>query len=365
MLELPKILIHEHLDCSVRPETMLDLWSKIGFEKAPPQAFPQESLKLWQESLNQRDSNKASELRKQAAALFAQNLQEQSSKSLAQYVQAIVEYILPVMQTKEELRRITKERIEDAVKDGIIAMELRFAPQLHTLGSPADGNVLSLDEVMAAIIEATNNSPIPVKLGICTLRHQPDSLCEQLVELAIKYRPHVGFFDLAADEAAHPGVLPWWASHIEKLRENGMKITCHLWETDNPTAKDIEAIHKYNLKRLGHGIRVGETPGLEGVVFEVCPTSNIVTGQISSMEKHPINAMYKAGRLVTVNTDGTLLTGTTLSKEYEKVAKCFSWTAADFLATNLNALAASSFDDNVKQKLSEQLKLGYAASSRV
>ena len=114
---------------------------------------------------HRRGRDRGSSRQQTAESRYRDFLRHFASASLANYVNAVVVHILPIMQSKENLYRITRERIEDAAADGIVAMELRFAPQLHTW------NGASMEEVMNSVIKAVKHSPIPVKLILCALRH--------------------------------------------------------------------------------------------------------------------------------------------------------------------------------------------------
>jgi len=359
MRELPKILIHEHLDCSPRSRSMLRMWAEFGFDKAKL-GFPKSVIRNWtaaQEIRNGRRSKKNAclieELEARAARTYQRYLVKFASASLANYVQAIVDHVLPLMQTMLNIEQITRERIEDAAADGVVGFELRFAPQLHTMGG------LTLDQVMDAVVAGIADAPMPVKLIVCSLRHEgtfPVNPVRELVDLAIRYKEHVGVFDLAADEHAFPGVLPWWAPEAERARAAGLALTIHLWETEDPTDQDIEMLERHNLRRIGHGIR-GDRQGDR--VLEVCPTSNVVTGQVASIEAHPIDRLHRAGKKVTVNTDGTLFTRVDLTEEYRKLQAAFGWGLSDFYAVNLTALEASSFSADVKAALRKRLDQAY------
>jgi adenosine deaminase len=242
-----------------------------------------------------------------------------------------------------------------------VALELRFAPQLHTW------NGLTLDQVMQSVIAAVDEAPasIKIKLIVCSLRHEDDKSIvpvnpiKELVDLAIRYKEHVGVFDLAADEHKYPGVLPWWAPEAMRARAAGLDLTIHLWETDEPTDHDVKMLEKYDLRRIGHGIR-GNRQGDR--VLEICPTSNVVTGQVASIAAHPIDRLYREGKKVTVNTDGTLFTRVDLTAEYVKLQRAFAWGKADFYKVNLTALAASSFEPEVKAALRLRLDEAYNSS---
>lgn len=399
MRRLPKLLIHEHLDCSLRPRTMLELWSVKGFDQAKI-PFPADVLDLWNRA-DQAVGIERRQLRAEAVAKYQKFLVTFASASLANYVQAIVDHVLPLMQSKENLTRITRERVEDAAKDGIIGLELRFAPQLHTWGG------LSLEEVMNAVLEGAADAPFAMKLIVCALRHENGDMARKLARLCIKYRRNVGLFDLAADEAANPGLLRWWLRAylllLVELEQKGIKqdmdCTNHLWETNNVTDEDIELLDmlegnrpdllrallaealadaqmncngrafdslvgaierrlKRRKKRVGHGLRGNGRQDRR--VLELCPTSNHVTGQVATFKDHPIDKFLREGKLVTVNTDGTLFTQVQLSDEYRKLQEAFGWTPADFLRVNLNALEASSFSKSVKARLKTKLNRTYA-----
>lgn len=364
--KLPKLQLHEHIDCSLRPYTMLDLWSRIGFDKAA-MPFPADVIKLWQAQgkeafLGSSRGGYVSACRRRAAKLYGDWVAEFAQQSLKNYLDAIGLHVLPLMHDMDNLSRIVAERIDDAVADGHIAIELRFAPQLHLgkywaeLGK--DERLAKLDTVMKATIRGLGMAKkrIPVKLIICSLRHENGELAGELADLAIKYKSIVGGFDLAGDESGFPGVLPWWAEHVRQLSAAGIVLTMHGWETNEPTAEDIRLLDELGIKRVGHGVR----GNLQGARYlEICPTSNVVTGQFSDFGQHPIDRLYRAGRKVTVNTDGTLFTRTTLSKEYWLLSKHFGWTRADFLKVNLTAVEASSFCPTVKQRMIRALKRGY------
>lgn len=412
---LEKGQIHEHLDCSPCPRYLLRRWFKLGFDKVNPR-LPQQIELDWRaaqavRASKQPDANDlADSLERRAAHSYQLWLARFASESLANYVQAIRDHILPVMQTSIDLYEITRERIQQAVADGHIFLELRFAPQLHTAGG------LTLEGVMSAVISAVNQSPIPVKLVVCALRHENDKRyvehnpVELLAELAIAY-PQVGVFDLAADEAAYPGVLDWYVEPAKRVLESGKILDIHLGETNALTRsytaglkqlypslspadrgklarvmKHVQTLcQKFSVSktasageklfdqvresldsvedlifrsgRLGHGIR-GDKQGT--YVLGVCPTSNVVTGQVEAFEAHPVSRLLRAGKLVTVNTDGTLFTLVDLSKEYGKLQKApHNFRLIDFYVVNRVALAASSFSLEQKQVLKAKLDAGY------
>lgn len=316
---------------------MLEFWRDEKWQV--PKNFPAEVKELFENG--KRD---------QAASQYQEFLASEASLSLANYVTAIVHHVLPLMRSAERLTRITRERIEDAISDGVVALELRFAPQLHI----QDG--LSLEQVMEAVIAAVNDSKLPTRLIICALRHEDGVLAHRLADLAIANREHVGVFDLAGDEKANPGVLLWWAEEALRVRAHGIQIDVHLWETDEPKNEDLVRLAEFGIERLGHGMRGSRQ---EDRILEVCPSSNVITGQIRSFAEHPIDGLLRNGKRVTVNTDGTLFTRSDLSNEYLLLNKHFRWGKSEFHAVNKTAIEASSFPQSIKNEVTVSLDKAY------
>jgi len=359
---LSKLQIHEHIDCSTRPYSMLDMWSVIGFANSKL-TFPAEIVALWQgEGQDKLPASKrgafVAKCRRQAAKQYSDWVSSYAKESLNNYLAAIGFHVLPLMHDMANLTRIVRERIEDAVEDGHIAIELRFAPQLH---QGPTGTENSLEDVMKATIAGLKGSPIPVKLIICALRHENGPTAEKLADLVIEY-PVVGKFDLAASETTFPGVLLWWMAAAKRVKAAGKKRTIHLWETNEPTDEDLALLAELDPDEeelsIGHGVR-GHRQGRR--VIEVCLTSNVVTGQFATFADHPVDALYRSGVRVTINTDGTLFTQTTLSQEYKLMADTFDWTLEDFLAANLVAVEASSFSALTKKRLNAKFRRDYKA----
>lgn len=340
--KLPKINIHEHLDCSLRPKTMLELWKKIGFEQCRI-PFPPEILHQWQTCSNDLEFECVS----QKYQLWLSQL---AGSCKDNYLNAIVEHVLPIMQSTQNITRITDERVEDAVKDGIIALELRFAPQLFT----REG--LSIEESTNAVLKGIENTPIPVQLTLCVLRHEGPEMAQQIADLVIKSDNRISGFDLSGDESNYPGLLSWWLPYARRVQEAGKKVTIHLWETNEPKDEDASLLEEYNIKRISHGFR-GNLQGDQ--ILEIAPTSNVYLGNVSAFNQHPIHSLYLKGKRVTLNTDGTLFVNTDLTNEYLLMHQVFGWNKKDFLNVNLNAVTATSFSDEIRSQLRITLEHAY------
>ncbi len=345
----PKISTHDHLDCDPRHKTILGEALRVGFDKFATLPFPDDIIR---DAIAAQGDEAAFDA---VSRRYAQFISGHASASLANYVQAVVHHVLPVMQTQDQLLRITRERVEDAVADGIIAAKFRFAPQLHTQQG------LKLNDVMEAVIEGISTSPIPVRLIVCALRHEDGRMARRLADLCLRYkrfngRPIVSHFDLAGDEKAFPGVPLWWLKQAKRAKAGGVKPTIHIWETNEPTAQDVERLKDLGVKVLGHGWR-GNMQGRR--VCTCCIHSYITTGQICEAHEANTDRLYRDGKLVTVDMDGSTFTLANLTDNYHTLHTTFGWGDAEFHATNSTALKYSGFTAAEKRALQAQLDAGY------
>jgi len=111
------------------------------------------------------------------------------------------------------------------------------------------------------------------------------------------------------------------------------------------------------VERIGHGVRAIDNPGLverlarDRVPLELCPTSNICTGVVSSFADHPFPAFDGAGVLVTVNSDDPPLFGTTLTEEFFVLARHWGYDADGIQRIALNAVDAAFLPDEEKTQM--------------
>jgi adenosine deaminase len=141
----------------------------------------------------------------------------------------------------------------------------------------------------------------------------------QMAELAIAFK-HAGVvgFDLAGAELDYPA-----KDHVEAFRlilNNNVNCTLHAGEAYGPESIH-QAIHYCGAHRIGHGVRLAEDGDLlnyvndHRIALEVCPSSNVQTGAVPSLDRHPLRFYYDYGIRVTINTDNRLMTDTSVTKE--------------------------------------------------
>jgi adenosine deaminase len=150
-----------------------------------------------------------------------------------------------------------------------------------------------------------------------------------MARVALETR-HLGVvgFDLAGAEAGFPPVE--FLEAFQLVAEGNLPVTIHAGEGWGPDSIR-QAIHKCGARRIGHGTRLREDPGLQayvrdfGIHLEVCPTSNVQTRVVPSLEEHPVGGYLEAGLSVSINTDNRLVSGTTLVDEYAAITAAQGW----------------------------------------
>ena len=224
----------------------------------------------------------------------------------------------------EVITRITREAVEDAARDGVRYMELRFTPVAL---SRAEGFPLGdvIDWVCESARQAAADFGIQVVLLVSVNRHESVELAEQVAWLAAE-RTGCGLvgMDLAGNEAEFPAQP--FAGVFRDAHQSGLKLTVHAGEWAG-AANVREAIEVLGAERIGHGIRVLEDAAVadlareHGTVFEVCITSNYQTGSVASLKAHPVLKMLDGGLNAVLCTDDPSISRITLTDEYRRVCE--------------------------------------------
>ena len=226
------------------------------------------------------------------------------------------------------------ECAEDLAADNVVYAEIRYAPELSTEGG------LTLDEVVTAILEGFREGEhrarlqgrrIAVKLLVSAMRQAARSV--EAAELAVRHRDEgVVGFDIAGPEAGFPPTRHLDAFQL--IQRENFHVTIHAGESFG-LPSIWEALQWCGAERLGHGVRIVDdiTVHADGSVelgrlaafvrdrrvpLEMCPTCNVQTGAAASIEEHPIDLLRRLRYRVTVNTDNRLMSGVTLSSEFQR-----------------------------------------------
>jgi adenosine deaminase len=304
----PKAELHVHLDGCLRPSTMLELARAQGIR------LPAETPRGLAEALSVKHA-----------------------KSLEEYLTKY-EITLSVMQTATALERIAYEFVLDAAADGVRYVEVRYSPLLHR---PALTLAQALEAPLAGLKRGTVETGTKVGLIVCGIRTRAAAESLELARAAADYRTAgVVAFDLAGPERGFPASDH--ATAFAYAAQHGMACTCHAGEGDGPHSIH-QALHACGAQRIGHGTRLGEDPALLAYVIEkkipleMCLTSNLHTHTVPSVAAHPFKRYLDQGVIVTLNTDGRLVDGVSLTDEYFLAHSALGLTKADLERVTLNA----------------------------
>ncbi len=300
--QMPKTDLHCHLDGSVRIDTVIDLAKK-------------QHIKL------------PTDDKKELEQLLAPGLK---CKSLVEYLRPF-DITLSVMQEAEALTRTAFELAEDAAKENIWYLEVRYSPVLHTRKGLKLTEIV--DAVLAGLKAAEKKYSIKTGVLICGMRNINPETSLTLAELAMAYKNQgVVGFDLAGAEESYPAKHHREAFYL--ILNNNINCTAHAGEAYGPESIH-QALHYCGAHRIGHGTLLKEDGDLLNYIndhripLEICLTSNIQTKAAASYETHPLKFYYDYGLRVTINTDNRLISQTTLTDELYLAAKYANWNMAD------------------------------------
>jgi adenosine deaminase len=342
----PKVLLHDHLDGGLRPETVIELAGEIGHEL--PSTDP--------------------------AELGAWFVESAGSGSLERYLETFV-HTVAVMQTADSLVRVARECVEDLAGDGVVYAEVRYAPEQHLAAG------LTLDEVVDAVQQGlrkgveTSAGRIVVRQIVTAMRHQAQSM--EIAELAVRHRDTgVAGFDIAGAEAGFPPTRH--LDSFEYLQRENAHFTIHAGEGFG-LPSIWQAIQWCGADRLGHGVRIIDDITVDEhgnaslgrlasyvrdkrIPLEMCPSSNVQTGAAASIAEHPIGLLTRLRFRVTVNTDNRLMSGTSMSHEMRLLSEAFGYGLSDLRWFTINAMKSAFLPFDERLTIIDQvIKPGYAA----
>ena len=348
--QAPKVLLHDHLDGGLRPQTVIELAESAGYRNLPCQ---------------------------DAADLARWFSEAAYSGSLERYLETF-QHTVAVTQNAEALSRVSRECAEDLAADGVVYAEVRFAPELHVEQG------LSLRQVVDAVLDGFDQGTTRsigdgrwIRIGVLLTAMRTATHSKEIAELAVEYRDRgVVGFDIAGAEAGFPPTRHLDA--FEYLRRENAHFTIHAGEAFG-LPSIWEAIQWCGADRLGHGVRIVDdiATNPDGthqlgklaayvrdrrIPLELCPSSNVQTGAAASIADHPIGLLRRLNFRVTLNTDNRLMSGTSMSREMELCCEAFGWTLDDLQWLTVNAMKSAFIPFNERLDIiNTRIKPMYAA----
>jgi adenosine deaminase len=344
---LPKVLLHDHLDGGLRPQTAIELARDQHYTALP--------------------TSDAGEL----AEWFHRGAQR---GSLPMYLEGFA-HTCGVMQTADAVERVAFEMIEDMHADGVVYVETRFAPVFHT------DKGLHWDDVVNAVLKGLQRGKtafgVEYGLIICAMRNM--QLSQEMAELAVDFRDRgVVGFDLAGEEGGFPPKKHIDAFHY--IQRENFNITIHAGEAFGKESI-WQAIQWCGAHRIGHATRLIDDIGLDPhdrtqivkmgylaqyvldkrIPLEICLSSNVHTGAVESVEAHPFGVYHRYNFRVMLNTDDRLMSATTMTKELALAHTVFGLDLDAIEKITINAMKSAFLPH--KQRISliyDVIKPGFA-----
>ena len=350
--QVPKSLLHDHLDGGLRVSTVIELADEIGWELPETDA---DALQAW----------------------FTAGAE---AADLLLYL-ATFEHTLAVMQTEAAIERVAAEAVVDLAADGVVYAELRFAPELH------QQNGLALDAIVLAVTAgfrrgereaAAAGRAIVVNTICCAMRTEQRSMeIAQLVDRMRDLDDKVVGFDLAGAETGFPPSLH--AGALTFARERHLNLTIHASEP--PDLALISDALAHGAHRIGHGARLRsditfrpdgelELGPLARYVYdrrvhlEMAPTCHVQIGAVADLASHPIGPLLRHGFDVGIHTDNRLMSNVLPSTELLAVSRTFglTWDEVATIVTN-GVMAGFGPLEQRRRIVTEQIRPGIAALS--
>lgn len=286
-MSLPRVELHRHLEGSLRVSTLFELATRLGIP-LPAATAPE-------------------------LAPHVQVLEPMDDLSA---VLTMFDLFARTFADLDIVRRLTREVVEDAAAEGISLLELRFSPGYMTSHHDLDWDGL-MEAVIQGVADARAENPIVVGLIPIISRSLGMDRARRTVDLAKRWRSSVVGFDLADVEQHFPARM--WAPLLKGL---DLPLTVHSGEDTGPEFV-AETLDVLGARRIGHGVAILRDPALtervarEGIVVEACPTSNVCTRAVPSLEAHPLRHLLDRGVKVALCSDDPGLFGITLAHEWQ------------------------------------------------
>ncbi|MCS2159191.1 adenosine deaminase [Scandinavium sp. H11S7] len=327
--DLPLTDIHRHLDGNIRAQTILELGRQHNI------ALPASTLDALRPHV-------------QVTSL---------EPDLVSFLSKL-DWGVKVLADLDACRRVAYENIEDAARNGLHYVELRFSPgyMAMTHNLPVAGVV---EAVIAGVKQGCRDFPVQANLIGIMSRTFGETACEQELNALLAHRDSITALDLAGDELGFPGSL--FLNHFNHARDAGWRITVHAGEAAGPESI-WQAIRELGAERIGHGVKAIEDRALmdflaeQRIGIESCLTSNIQTSTVPSLERHPLKIFLEHGVLASLNTDDPAVQGIDIIHEYEVAAPAAGLTATQIRQAQINGLEIAFLSAQEKQTLIEKVK---------
>ncbi|MEV1147630.1 adenosine deaminase [Micromonospora sp. NPDC049799] len=273
--------------------------------------------------------------------------------------------VVDLVRDPEDVWILTHEVARELARQQVRYAELTVTPYSHVhRGIPAPAFCEAIEDARKRAaadfgIELRWCFDIPGEAGL--------PAAEETLRISLEERPDgLISFGLGGPEIGVP--RPQFKPYFDQARAAGLRSVPHAGETTGPQTV-WDALRDLGAERIGHGISAAEDPELlaylaeHRIALEVCPTSNVRTRAVATIDEHPLRRLVDAGVLVTVNSDDPPMFGTTLNDEYAVAARLLGVGPEGLAALAKDAVSASFLDTGGKQRISAEID-AYVATGR-
>jgi adenosine deaminase len=316
---LPKVEQHVHIVGSTRPETLLWLLREGGLKK------PFRTVKDVRRFFQYRD--------------------------FPHFIN-VYKTVFRCITQEDQFERITYEMLEDDARCNVRCVEASFSAPDHV--KEGLDYELMLDAINRGVYHAHRDFGIQCNLRIDLVRNYGPDVGIQVLDWIENKRDNIVSIDIGGSEEKFP---PKPFAHVyQRAKEMDLHLVAHAGEAAGPESI-WDAIKYLNVERIGHGVAAKQDPELidyllkQDIAIEMCPTSNLRTGVVSSLERHPIRDFFEKGIKVTVNTDDPSMFNTDMNNEYLQLHRQLDFTVSELFRLTLNALDSSFLSETRKVQL--------------
>ncbi|EPR8096733.1 adenosine deaminase [Klebsiella quasipneumoniae subsp. similipneumoniae] len=328
---LPLTDIHRHLDGNIRAQTILDLGREFNI------TLPATTLDTL------RPHVQVTSLEPDLVSFLAK-----------------LDWGVKVLVSLEACRRVAYENVEDAARNGLHYVELRFSPRYMAMTHqlPVDGVV---EAVIAGVREGCRDFQVDARLIGILSRTFGEAACQEELAALLAHRDGITALDLAGDELGFPGAL--FLSHFNQARDAGWHITVHAGEAAGPESI-WQAIRELGAERIGHGVKAVQDPALmdylaeHRIGIESCLTSNVQTSTVPSLAQHPLKQFLEHGVLASLNTDDPAVQGVDIIHEYTVAAPAAGLSREQIRQAQINGLTQAFLSEQEKAALIQRVAKG-------
>lgn len=373
--QLPKVELHVHLEGTVTPE----FWSNLVKHRSLLQrfVFQQNSFRNNQSSIFQKIAFHLNSIKSYYQNQFLKSpflcpfsITHLKKRYNYRYFSDFLDTygdILRSFNSEDDLKQLVKNYLHDAAAQNVRYCEMMFTPWFfEKMGFDFFDLMFAIDEGAKSVEQKCN---IQMKLLFDGPRNFGNEVVKEVFDSALKDPTgRVIGVGLGGDEKNFPA--KWFKDEFDFAKANGLKLIAHAGETDGEQSM-TDAIEYLQVSRLGHGLGVKENSRLESLILkhpitiDACPNSNIATGSLDDIKKHPLKEYLRRGYPVTINSDDPALFKTSLTKEFETAKNILGLNNQELIQLSKNAVSGSFLSNEDKRKLWDELTAFHDSSEHL